>query len=115
MPNITTNYGLKKPLPEEFYDVQVMNDNMDIIDEQLKNANSNHGTCVPDVEPADNARFLRNDNTCQTVTPSNIGAAPSNHGNHVPTASTSDNGKFLRVVGGVATWVTIGSAEGGSF
>ena len=30
-------------------------------------------------------------------------------------ATTADNGKFLRVVNGVATWVTITSAEGGSF
>ena len=29
--------------------------------------------------------------------------------------TTQDNGKFLRVVNGVATWVTITSAEGGSF
>lgn len=32
----TTNYGLTKPLSKEFYDVQVQNDNMDIIDEELK-------------------------------------------------------------------------------
>lgn len=32
----TANYGLTKPLPEEFYDVTVQNTNMDIIDEQLK-------------------------------------------------------------------------------
>lgn len=38
MPNITTNYGLTKPLPEEFYDIGVHNANMDIIDEQLQKA-----------------------------------------------------------------------------
>lgn len=32
----TTNYGLTKPLPEEFYDIGVQNDNMDIIDAELK-------------------------------------------------------------------------------
>ena len=36
MPNKTTNYGLKKPLPEEFYDVGVQNENMDIIDDELE-------------------------------------------------------------------------------
>jgi len=36
MPNVTKNYGLKKPLPEEFYDIAVQNENMDIIDEELK-------------------------------------------------------------------------------
>ena len=36
MANKTTNYGLTKPLPEEFYDINVHNNNMDVIDEQLK-------------------------------------------------------------------------------
>ena len=36
-----------------------------------------HGNHVPTTETANNARFLRNDNTWQTVTPANIGAAPA--------------------------------------
>ena len=36
MANKTTNFGLTKPLPEEFYDVNVQNENMDIIDAELK-------------------------------------------------------------------------------
>lgn len=36
MPKKTTNYGLTKPYVEEFYDVNVFNENFDIIDEQLK-------------------------------------------------------------------------------
>lgn len=36
MANKTTNYELTKPLPSEFYDVEVQNDNMDIIDAQMK-------------------------------------------------------------------------------
>ena len=40
---------------------------------------SNHGNHVPAKETANNAKFLRNDNTWQTVTPANIGAAPSSH------------------------------------
>lgn len=32
----TKNYGLTKPTPEEFYDVNVQNNNMDIIDTELK-------------------------------------------------------------------------------
>lgn len=36
MANKTTNYGLTKPLPEEFYDINVHNENMDIVDEELK-------------------------------------------------------------------------------
>lgn len=37
-------------------------------------ANANHGTHVPPTESANNARFLRNDNTWQTITAANIGA-----------------------------------------
>lgn len=36
MANKTTNYGLTKPLQSEFYDVDVQNANMDIIDTQIK-------------------------------------------------------------------------------
>ena len=42
-----------------------------------------HGNHVPNTEPVDSAKFLRNDNTWQTVTPANIGAAEENHGVHV--------------------------------
>ena len=50
-------------------------------------ANKSHGNHVPTVETANNARFLRNDNTWATVTPANIGAAASSHGTHVTYAS----------------------------
>lgn len=33
----------------------------------------------------------------------------------IPACSTADNGKFLRVVDGVATWVTVPSAEDGEY
>ena len=46
-------------------------------------AGKSHGNHVPAVETANNAKFLRNDNTWQTVTPENIGAAASSHGTHV--------------------------------
>lgn len=36
MPDITTNYGLTKPLPNENYNIQHQNDNMDVIDGKLK-------------------------------------------------------------------------------
>lgn len=36
MPNYTQNYKLKKPLQEEFYNIDDHNGNMDIIDAQLK-------------------------------------------------------------------------------
>ncbi len=37
MPNKTKNYNLTKPLPEEIYNIEDYNDNIDIIDIQLKN------------------------------------------------------------------------------
>lgn len=42
-------------------------------------AASSHGNHVPATQTANNAKFLRNDNTWQTVTPANIGAASSSH------------------------------------
>lgn len=42
-------------------------------------ANTSHGNHVPVTETANNARFLRNDNTWQTITPGNIGAAATSH------------------------------------
>ena len=50
------------------------------IDSKLSGkANSSHGNHVPATQTANNAIFLRNDNTWQKVTPANIGAAKSSH------------------------------------
>lgn len=54
MPNKTTNYGLTKPLSSEFYDIQVQNENMDIIDRELKNrASLNEQGKVPEEQLPD--------------------------------------------------------------
>lgn len=54
MPNKTTNYGLTKPLPSEFYDIQVQNENMDIIDRELKKrASLNEQGKVPEEQLPD--------------------------------------------------------------
>lgn len=42
-------------------------------------ANTSHGNHVPTTQTANNKVFLRNDNSWQTVTPANIGAAESSH------------------------------------
>ena len=42
-------------------------------------AATSHGNHVPTTQTANNAVFLRNDNSWQTVTPANIGAAASSH------------------------------------
>lgn len=56
-----------------------------------KKANSSHGNHVPTTQTANNAVFLRNDNTWATVTPDNIGAAPASHLNttHLTLGTTS--------------------------
>lgn len=51
-------------------------------------AAKSHGNHVPATQTANNATFLRNDNTWQTVTPANIGAAASSH-NHAASNITS--------------------------
>ena len=53
MANKTTNYGLTKPLPEEFYDVGVQNDNMDIIDTQIKALDPKSATAKTTLADAD--------------------------------------------------------------
>lgn len=54
-------------------------------------ASSSHGNHVPTTQTANNAIFLRNDNTWQTITPANIGAAPASHNQ---SASTITSGTF---------------------
>lgn len=53
-------------------------------------AASSHGNHVPATQTANNAVFLRNDNTWQTITPENIGAAASSH-THSGYAASSHN------------------------
>ena len=58
-------------------------------------APTSHGNHVPTVQTANNAIFLRNDNTWQTVTPANIGAAASSHthSTYMPIAGGTFTGK----------------------
>jgi hypothetical protein len=51
MANFTKNYKLRKPLPEEFYNIEEHNDNMDIIDEQLKLLSEKSGVVISPDEP----------------------------------------------------------------
>lgn len=39
MPEYTTNFNLEKPLQNEYFDIDIQNGNMDIIDSELKNTN----------------------------------------------------------------------------
>lgn len=60
-------------------------------------AAASHGNHVPATQTADNAKFLRNDNTWQKVTPANIGAAtPSDLANYLPlTGGTLSGNLFI--------------------
>jgi len=65
-------------------------------------AETSHGNHVPTIQTANNATFLRNDNTWQTVTPANIGAAPSTHA--ALSARPNNTAQFLR---GDGQWVQL--------
>ena len=58
-------------------------------------ANTSHGNHVPATEQANNARFLRNDNTWQTVTPNNIGAYYKNEVDSRVNAKVSKSGDMM--------------------
>ena len=72
-------------------------------------AATSHGNHVPTTQTANNAVFLRNDNTWATVTPANIGAAASSHthdyaaSSHTHTrqsasATSNANASYLRQI-----------------
>lgn len=71
-------------------------------------AASSHGNHVPETETANNAKFLRNDNTWQTVTPANIGAAATNHGTHV---SYSDSAPVMDGTASVGSASTVARSD----
>ena len=70
-------------------------------------AAASHGNHVPTPQTANNAVFLRNDNSWQTVTPANIGAAASSH-THSYAASSHTHGA------GDITSGTLAVARGGT-
>lgn len=51
MPNFTEHYNLKKPLQEEFYNIDDHNGNMDIIDAALKELSEDSGVVISAEEP----------------------------------------------------------------
>lgn len=85
MPNKTTNFGLIKPLPEEFYDIEVHNSNMDKIDSELKKTVPYLATYYP-VSTAKSADELTDPFALVPV-------------------STEINPDLFEVVGGTYAWV----------
>ena len=122
MPDVTKNYGLTKPLPEEFYDVNVQNDNMDIIDQELKKKYDPDNKPTPEdvgaapkthyhddryytqsqidekVSGLSNNKHTHDDRYYTEAEVNSLmeGKASTNHGNHVPTTQTADSATFLR-------------------
>lgn len=70
-------------------------------------AAASHGNHVPATQTANNATFLRNDNTWQKVTPANIGAAASSHTHDY--AASSHNHSTDNITSG-----TLSIARGGT-
>lgn len=74
-------------------------------------AATNHGNHVPATQTASNKVFLRNDNTWQTITPANIGAAAASHthGNIQKAASARGTAASLSLTAGTITQLTLSS------
>ena len=66
-------------------------------------ADSSHGNHVPATQTASNSVFLRNDNTWQTVTPANIGAAEASHTHTEYSASDHTHTTYMPKAGGTFT------------
>lgn len=75
--------------------------NLGITLDNIGAAAKSHGNHVPETGTPDSATFLRNDNTWQKVTPSNIGAVPAN-----PVLLTSANDLNLITANGHYYWRT---------
>ena len=88
-------------------------------------AAASHGNHVPATQTANNAVFLRNDNTWQTITPTNIGAATATEVSQLKTsvsegkaliaAAVTDKGVETAADASFATMASnIGSIKSGS-
>lgn len=85
-------------------------------------AASNHGNHVPTTQTANNKIFLRNDNTWQTITPANIGAATTAQGTKADSAIqgvkvsgsliTPDANKTVNITGFKVTTTTATALNG---
>lgn len=86
MPNTTQNYNLKKPLKNEFVDVNILNENMDILDLNLKSVSEKTNTAVQSVKIG-NTEYKSGTNVVlpnYPSTPSDVGLG------NVPNVSTNN-------------------------
>lgn len=98
MPTNTTNYNLVKPIPGEFYDVEIQNDNMDIIDAELKRIEEDSGGVDQVQQELDDLKveFIAHDSNKSNphaVTKAQVG---------LPTV---DNAKQMPITGGTFTGI----------
>ena len=88
-PTTLSSYGITDAVPaSRTVNSKSLSANISLSASDVGAAASSHGNHVPTVQTASNKTFLRNDNTWQTVAPSNIGAAESSH-NHSASNITS--------------------------
>lgn len=88
-PTTLSSYGITDAVPaSRTVNSKSLSANISLSASDVGAAASSHGNHVPTVQTASNKIFLRNDNTWQTVAPSNIGAAESSH-NHSASNITS--------------------------
>lgn len=86
----TENYNLTKPSNEDFYDVQVQNDNMDIIDAKLKSLSDDIVTASADAKKAGtDAQSNLNTHTSNKSNPHGVTASQVGLGK-VPNVATND-------------------------
>ena len=67
MPKYTTHYKLKKPLQEEFYNIDDHNENMDIIDNKLKELSEDSGVIIGSDEPENGDVWIDTDDEDDTT------------------------------------------------
>jgi len=83
MADKTTNYNLIKPTPDEFYDIEIFNENADIIDEKLKEIED-------EIENIDAPVTSVNEKTGDVVlTAEDVGALPKTGGTMTGTLTIS--------------------------
>lgn len=122
MADKTINYGLTKPTLEDFYDVNVQNENMDIIDQELKKKYDPDNKPSPDdlgaapIGHHHDAMYYTQPQIDEKISKLSVSGhahddryytetevdnllkdkAPTSHGNHVPATGTPDSATFLR-------------------
>ena len=77
-------------------------------------AAASHGNHVPTTQTASNKVFLRNDNSWQTVTPANIGAAASSHTHNYAGSSSAGGAATSATKLATARTISIGGGASGT-